>query len=62
MTLNDLILKATSIANQFSSGGIKIYHGDQEVWFDLEPVAPKRASDNWIIKIVNYREGQEYNK
>ena len=59
MTLNDLIRKANVIMTAFSSGSIKLMHGDQEVWFDLQLDAPELASDNWTVKIVNYREGKE---
>ena len=58
MTLHELIQKATAIQNQFSSGQIQIFHGDQEVWFDLDVDPPKGITDPWRIKIVNYREGE----
>ena len=50
MTLADLIQKATAIQSQFSSSQIPIYHGDQEVWFDFELVAPKLITDPWRSK------------
>lgn len=59
MTLNDLLQKANDVAMMFNSGEIKLMHGDQEVWFDLKVEAPRSITDNWIIKIVNYREGKE---
>lgn len=59
MTLADLIGKATAIQNQFNSSQIPIYHGDQEVWFDLDIVAPRGITEPWKIKIINYREGEE---
>ena len=59
MTLADLIGKATAIQNQFNSSYIKIYHGDQEVWFDFDVVSPRSITDPWKIKIINYREGEE---
>lgn len=59
MTLTDLIQKATAIQSQFSSSQIQIFHGDQEVWFDLDVDPPKGITDPWRIKIINYREGKE---
>ena len=59
MTLTDLIQKAMAIQSQFNSSGIKIFHGDQEVWFDLDIESPKGITDPWRIKIINYREGKE---
>lgn len=59
MTLEDLIQKATTIQNQFNSSQIPIYHGDQEVWFDLDVVPPKGITEPWKIKIINYREGEK---
>lgn len=58
MTLHELIQKATAIQSQFSSSQIQIFHGDQEVWFDLEVDPPMGISEPWKIKIVNYREGE----
>lgn len=59
MTLSDLIRKATAIQSQFNSSDIKIFHGDQEVWFDLDIESPKGITDPYRIKIINYREGKE---
>lgn len=59
MTLADLIQKTTAIQSQFSSSQIKIYHGDQEVWFDLDVDAPRSITEPWKIKIINYREGEK---
>ena len=59
MTLTDLIQKAMAIQSQFNSSDIKIFHGDQEVWFDLDIESPKGITDPWGIKIINYREGKE---
>ncbi|MBO4719000.1 MAG: hypothetical protein J5658_03900 [Prevotella sp.] len=59
MTLNDLLRKANDVAKMFNSGEIKLMHGDQEVWFDLDVKAPRSITDNWTVKIVNYREGRE---
>ena len=59
MTLADLIQKATAIQSQFSSSQIPIYHGDQEVWFDLDVVPPRGITEPWKIKIINYREGEK---
>lgn len=59
MTLTDLIQKAMAIQSQFNSSDIKIFHGDQEVWFDLDIESPKGITDPWRIKIINYREGKE---
>ena len=58
MTLAELIKKAMEIQNQFNSSQIPIIHGDQEVWFDFDLVAPKAITEPWRIKIVNYREGE----
>ena len=59
MTLNELIRKANEISGQVCSGDIPIMHGDQEVWFDFELVAPRLITDPLRIKIVNYREGDK---
>lgn len=59
MTLAELIQKATAIQSQFNSSQIKIYHGDQECWFDLDVVSPRGITEPWKIKIINYREGEE---
>ena len=59
MTLNELIRKTNEITNQLSSGEIPIMHGDQEVWFDFELVAPRLITDPLRIKIVKYREGEK---
>ena len=59
MTLTDLIQKAMAIQSQFNSSDIKIFHGDQEVWFDLDIESSKGITDPWKIKIINYREGKE---
>ena len=59
MTLTDLIQKAMAIQSQFNSSDIKIFHGDQEVWFDLDIEPPRGITDPWRIKIINYREGKE---
>jgi hypothetical protein len=59
MTLAELIGKVTAIQNQFNSSNIKIYHGDQEVWFDLDVVSPRSMTDPWKIKIINYREDEK---
>ena len=59
MTLADLIQKVMAVQGQFNSSQIQIYHGDQEVWFDLDVVPPRGITDPWKIKIVNYREGEE---
>ena len=59
MTLSDLIGKVTDIQNQFNSSSIKIYHGDQEVWFDLDVMPPRGIAEPWKIKIINYREGEK---
>ena len=59
MTLADLIQKATAIQSQFSSSQIPIFHGDQEVWFDLDVAPPRGITEPWKIKIINYREGEK---
>ena len=59
MTLTDLIQKAMAIQSQFNSSQIPIYHGDQECWFDLDVVSPRKLTDPWKINIINYREGKE---
>jgi len=59
MTLADLIQKATAIQSQFNSSQIPIYHGDQEVWFDLEVDPPRGITEPWRIKIISYREGKQ---
>ena len=59
MTLAELIQKATAIQGQFNSSQIPLYHGDQEVWFDLDVIPPRGITEPWKIKIINYREGEE---
>lgn len=59
MTLYNLIKKATAIQSQFNSSQIPLYHGDQECWFDLDVIPPRRITEPWKIKIINYREGEE---
>ena len=59
MTLAELLRKAKAINDQFNSAEIPIMHGDQEVWFDLDVIPPRRITEPWKIKIINYREGEE---
>lgn len=59
MTLAELIQKANDIQRQFNSSQIPLYHGDQEVWFDLDVVPPRGITESWKVRIINYREGEK---